>query len=103
MYVRCRPVDTLSHPSGDKECKDKIFNYTYYTVNCFTVFTDTVLAIVPIHAFWKLQMELQKKLEITFLLGLTFLSAIFTIIKVYYMFNIFDNQNFGPGGFDVSE
>jgi hypothetical protein len=103
MFVRCRLVDALWHPSGDGECKDKIFNYIFYTVNCFTVFTDTVLAIVPIHAFWKLQMGLQKKLEITFLLGLTFLSAIFTIVKVYYMFKFFDNEEFDPGGFDMSE
>ncbi|KAM0186406.1 hypothetical protein ACHAPA_011145 [Fusarium lateritium] len=102
MYVRCRPVDALWHPSGDGECKDKLFNYSFYTVNCFTVFTDTVLAVVPIHAFWKLQMGIQKKLEITFLLGLTFLSAIFTIIKVCYMFKFFDAQDFGPGGFDIT-
>ncbi|KAH7203641.1 hypothetical protein DER44DRAFT_811159 [Fusarium oxysporum] len=51
----------------------------------FTVFTDLVLAIVPIHAFWKLQLKVQEKLEITFMLGLTFLSAIFTIIKATYL------------------
>ncbi|RKK85766.1 hypothetical protein BFJ69_g1376 [Fusarium oxysporum] len=44
-----------------------------------------VLAIVPIHAFWKLQLKVQEKLEITFMLGLAFLSAIFTIIKATYL------------------
>lgn len=110
-YVKCRVTEALWHLSddgdgdgdGDGGCDNKIFNYTFYAANCFTIFTDIVLAIVPIHAFWKLQMELQKKLEVTFLLGLTFLSAVFTIIKVYYVCKFFDTQDIGPGGVDLSE
>ncbi|CAJ0540709.1 Ff.00g076860.m01.CDS01 [Fusarium sp. VM40] len=101
-YVQCRVIEALWQLSSDGECNNKIFNYTFYAANCFTIFTDIVLAIVPIHAFWKLQMGLQKKLEVTFLLGLTFLSAIFTTMKVYYIYKFFDAQDFGPGGVDLN-
>lgn len=102
-YAKCRVVEALWQLSSEGGCDNKIFNYTFYAANCFTIFTDIVLAIVPIHAFWKLQMELQKKLEVTFLLGLTFLSAIFTTMKVYYIYKFFDAQDFGPGSVDLSE
>ncbi|KAG7413609.1 hypothetical protein Forpe1208_v007153 [Fusarium oxysporum f. sp. rapae] len=68
IFVQCRPTKMLWDQSAS-----------------FTVFTDLVLAIVPIHAFWKLQLKVQEKLEITFMLRLTFLSAIFTIIKATYL------------------
>jgi hypothetical protein len=74
----------------DQEAKGEcwspdVFNHSSYVVSSFTVLTDLVLAIVPIHAFWKLQLKRQDKLEITFMLGLTFLSAVFTIIKATYL------------------
>ncbi|EXL99009.1 hypothetical protein FOIG_08914 [Fusarium odoratissimum NRRL 54006] len=85
-FVQCRPTKMLWDQSAQGECwSPHVFNYTSYAVSGFTVFTDLVLAIVPIHAFWKLQLKVQEKLEITFMLGLTFLSAIFTIIKATYL------------------
>ncbi|ENH74577.1 hypothetical protein FOC1_g10009997 [Fusarium oxysporum f. sp. cubense race 1] len=86
IFVQCRPTKMLWDQSAQGECwSPHVFNYTSYVVSGFTVFTDLVLAIVPIHAFWKLQLKVQEKLEITFMLGLTFLSAIFTIIKATYL------------------
>ncbi|KAM0340330.1 hypothetical protein ACHAPU_010543 [Fusarium lateritium] len=93
MYSRCRYVMLLGDPSAGRLCVNDMFNYSFYVVNCFTIFTDLVLAVVPIHAFWKLQMRLQEKLETAFLLGLTFLSAIFTAIKVYSMANFYGSKS----------
>lgn len=80
----------------DQEAKGEfwspdVFPHSSYVVSSFTVLTDLVLAIVPIHAFWKLQLKRQDKLEITFMLGLTLLSAVFTIIKATYL-STFNNR-----------
>ncbi|KAJ9422547.1 hypothetical protein QL093DRAFT_2636626 [Fusarium oxysporum] len=84
IFVQCRPTKMLWDQSAQGECwSPHVFNYTSYVVSGFTVFTDLVLAIVPIHAFWKLQLKVQEKLEITFMLGLTFLSAISPSSKLH--------------------
>ncbi|KAF4956711.1 hypothetical protein FSARC_11479 [Fusarium sarcochroum] len=86
IFVQCRPTRFMWDQTIDGTCwSPDVFNYSSYIVSAFTAFTDLVLAVVPIHAFWKLQLKLQEKLEITFMLGLTLLSAIFTIIKATYM------------------
>ncbi|KAM0542644.1 hypothetical protein ACHAPJ_012723 [Fusarium lateritium] len=86
IFVQCRPPEFMWDQTIDGTCwSPDVFNYSSYIVSGFTAFTDLVLAVIPIHAFWKLQLKLQEKLEITFMLGLTLLSAIFTIIKATYM------------------
>ncbi|KAJ4247201.1 hypothetical protein NW762_013340 [Fusarium torreyae] len=97
MFSRCQPISVMWDPSVNGKCwDDRVFNYTFYILACFTVFTDLVLAVVPIRAFWRLQMGRQEKLEITFMLGLTFLSAIFTIVKAVYLFNFYARADPDP-------
>ncbi|QPC77101.1 hypothetical protein HYE68_007853 [Fusarium pseudograminearum] len=80
--------------SAKGECwSPDVFNRSSYVVSSFTVLTDLVLAVVPIRAFCKLQLKRQEKLEITFMLGLTFLSAIFTIIKATYLYTFNDRTD----------
>lgn len=91
IFAQCRPTKMLWDQSAKGECwSPDVFNRSSYVVSSFTVLTDLVLAVVPIHAFWKLQLKRQEKLEITFMLGLTFLSAIFTIIKATYLYTFND-------------
>ncbi|RGP67534.1 hypothetical protein FLONG3_8460 [Fusarium longipes] len=86
IFAQCRPTKMLWDQSAKGECwSPDVFNHSSYVVSSFTVLTDFVLAVVPIHAFCKLQLKRQEKLEITFMLGLTFLSAVFTIIKATYL------------------
>ncbi|KAK7427371.1 hypothetical protein QQZ08_006140 [Neonectria magnoliae] len=86
IFVQCKPTRYLWDQSIKGTCwSPDVFNYSSYIVSAFTAFTDLVLAIVPIHAFWKLQLKLREKLEVSFMLGLTLLSAIFTIVKATYM------------------
>ncbi|RFN49826.1 hypothetical protein FIE12Z_5887 [Fusarium flagelliforme] len=86
IFAQCRPTRMLWDQEAKGECwSPDVFNHSSFVVSSFTVLTDLVLAIVPIHAFWKLQLKRQEKLEITFMLGLTFLSAVFTIIKATYL------------------
>jgi len=53
--------------------------------------TDIILAIVPISAFWKLQMPFSTKLGVCIMMGLTMLSAIVTIVKATYI-HLFTNH-----------
>ncbi|KAF5656780.1 hypothetical protein FHETE_10794 [Fusarium heterosporum] len=86
IFVQCRPPEFMWDQTIDGTCwNPDVFNYSSYIVSGFTALTDLILAVVPIHAFWKLKLKLQEKLEITFMLGLTLLSAILTIIKATYM------------------
>ncbi|KAM0387455.1 hypothetical protein ACHAQC_010664 [Fusarium culmorum] len=94
IFAQCRPTRMLWDQSAKGECWNPgVFNRSSYVVSSFTVLTDLVLAVVPIHAFWKLQLKRQEKLEITFMLGLTFLSAIFTIIKATYLYTFNDRTD----------
>lgn len=62
-------------------------------VECIHCLPDVVLAVIPIVAFWKLQMRLPMKVGICKMMGLTFLSAIFTIIKAIYLRLLFEAKD----------
>ncbi|KPM39843.1 hypothetical protein AK830_g6747 [Neonectria ditissima] len=86
IFIQCQPTKYLWDQSTEGSCwSSDVFNYSSYVVSVFTAFTDLVLAVIPIHAFWKLQLKLHEKLEISFMLGLTLLSALFTIVKATYL------------------
>ncbi|KAG8353682.1 hypothetical protein FVEN_g8284 [Fusarium venenatum] len=94
IFAQCRPTKMLWDQSATGECwSPDVFNHSSYVVSSFTVLTDLVLAVVPIHAFWKLKLKRQEKLEITFMLGLTFLSAVFTIVKATYLYTFNDRTD----------
>ncbi|VUC36691.1 unnamed protein product [Clonostachys rosea] len=87
IFVQCQPTayswdQTIE---GGKCWDPNVFNYTSYVVSAITAFTDLVLAVVPISAFWKLQMKLHQKIEMAVMLGLTLISAIFTVVKATYL------------------
>lgn len=55
--------------------------------------TDIVLAIVPINAFWKLQMQTPTLVDVCIMMGLTMLSAIVTIVKATYLHLFTDHSD----------
>ena len=59
-------------------------NFSYWFC-AYTAFTDFVLAIVPVAAFWKLQMKRSTKIGLCILMSMTMLSAVVTIIKGSYL------------------
>lgn len=87
IFVQCQPTAyTWDQTIEGGKCWDpNVFNYTSYVVSAVTAFTDLVLAVVPISAFWKLQMKLHQKIEMAVMLGLTLISAIFTVVKATYL------------------
>lgn len=68
-------------------------NDVSYWLSAYTAITDIVLAVIPIAAFWKLQMKIPTKLGVCIMMGLTFLSAIFTIIKATYLWLLFGAED----------
>ena len=49
----------------------------------YSAFTDVLLAVIPIFAFWKLQMRLRTKIGICLLMGMTALCVSFSTSRMY--------------------
>ncbi|KAK9420721.1 putative Integral membrane protein [Seiridium unicorne] len=94
LFLMCRPVEYLWDKSLGGSCwSASVMNNFSYWLSAYTAFTDIVLAIIPIVAFWKLQMRLRIKLGVCIMMGLTFISAIFTIIKATYLWLLFGAED----------
>ncbi|KAJ5559439.1 hypothetical protein N7513_001838 [Penicillium frequentans] len=86
IFFQCRPTAKLWNSSIEGTCWGSgIFDDFNYWLSAYTTMTDIVLAVVPITAFWNLQMPLSTKLSICIMMGLTLLSAIVTIVKATYL------------------
>ncbi|KAJ5370133.1 uncharacterized protein N7496_006225 [Penicillium cataractarum] len=86
VFFQCKPTAKLWNHSLEGTCwSSDIFDDFSYWVSAYTTMTDFVLAIVPINAFWKLQMPTSTKVGVCVMMGLTMLSAIVTIIKATYL------------------
>lgn len=86
VFFQCKPTARLWNSSIEGTCwSPDIFNDFSYLVSAYTTMTDIVLAIVPISAFWKLQMPFSTRLSVCIMMGLTLLSAIVTIVKATYL------------------
>ncbi|PLB54861.1 hypothetical protein P170DRAFT_323097, partial [Aspergillus steynii IBT 23096] len=86
VFLQCSPTQKLWNHSVEGRCWDpSVFDDFSYWVSAYTTLTDIVLAVVPIGAFWKLQMPFSKKLTVCVMMGLTLLSAIVTIVKATYL------------------
>lgn len=82
IYLQCDPPPILWDHRIPGTCWDpKVFDGFQYFVSSWTTFTDIVLAIVPVSAFWKLQMRTSTKVGVCVMMSLTLLSAIMTIVK----------------------
>ncbi|KAJ6098360.1 hypothetical protein N7499_002734 [Penicillium canescens] len=86
IFFQCTPTAALWDPSVKGTCwSTKVFNDYSYWVSAYTTLTDIILAVVPIRAFWNLQMRFSTKLGICIMMGLTLLSAIVTVVKATYL------------------
>ncbi|KAJ5902876.1 hypothetical protein N7495_003404 [Penicillium taxi] len=86
VFFQCSPPQKLWMHTLEGTCWSvNIFDNYSYWVSAFTTFTDIVLAIVPIAAFWRLQLRKSTKFGICIMMGLTMLSAVVTIIKATYL------------------
>ncbi|KAJ6017399.1 hypothetical protein N7451_000778 [Penicillium sp. IBT 35674x] len=92
VFFQCKPIAMLWNPTLDGTCwSSDVFDDFTYWVSAYTTMTDIILAIVPISAFWKLQMPFATKLGVCIMMGLTMLSAIVTIVKATYI-HLFTNR-----------
>lgn len=86
VFLQCKPTQRLWNPSVEGTCwNPDVFNDFSYWVSAYTTMTDIVLAVIPIAAFWKLQMKFSTKLGVCIMMGLTLLSAVVTIIKATFL------------------
>lgn len=92
VFFQCSPTSKLWNLSIEGTCwSSDIFDDFNYWVSAYTTMTDIVLAVVPITAFWQLQMPFSTRLSTCIMMGLTLLSAIVTIVKATYL-NLFTDH-----------
>ncbi|PGH18283.1 hypothetical protein AJ79_00622 [Helicocarpus griseus UAMH5409] len=86
VFFQCKPRAALWNPGlGGKCWPPSVINDYSYFLSAYTTVTDIVLAVVPISAFWKLQMKFSTKLGVSIMMGLTLLSAVVTLVKALYL------------------
>lgn len=85
-FAQCRPTSKLWEKTLPGSCWDpNVLNYFSYWFCAYTTLTDVVLAVVPVHAFWKLQMPRSTKIGVCVLMSMTMLSAVVTVVKGTYL------------------
>ncbi|OQD62673.1 hypothetical protein PENPOL_c011G01819 [Penicillium polonicum] len=57
-------------------------NYSFFQAS-FNALSDVLLAVYPIHLFWKLQMMLRIKVVLSILMGLGWIAAFCSAVKTY--------------------
>jgi hypothetical protein len=82
MFAQCQPTRKLWERNLPGTCwGPNVVNYFSYWLCAYTTMTDIVLAVIPVLAFWKLQLPRFTKIGLCVIMSLTMLSAIVTIIK----------------------
>jgi hypothetical protein len=85
-FRQCRPTNKLWEKTLPGSCWDpNVLNYFSYWLCAYTTLTDVILAVVPVRAFWNLQMPRSTKVGLIVMMSMTMLSAIVTIIKGAYL------------------
>jgi hypothetical protein len=93
-FAQCQPTQKLWEKTLPGSCwNPKILNNFSYWLCAYTTLTDAVLAIVPIAAFWDLQMKRSTKIGLSVLMGMTMLSAVVTIVKGTYLYLFTDMED----------
>ncbi|KAL8707934.1 MAG: hypothetical protein Q9225_007681 [Loekoesia sp. 1 TL-2023] len=108
IYTSCPPSTTPLHPKPTTNCFPTAvaFDYLYFTTcmiareldiyPCmdivtyhvsigFAAFTDTFLAVVPMVAFWKLQLKPKAKITLLLLFSTTTIAAVCALVCVAYV------------------
>ena len=91
VFLQCSPPETLWNGQKGKCWDPSVLNNYSYFLSAYTTLTDVVLAVVPISAFWNLQMRRSTKIGLSIMMGLTLLSAIVTVVKATYL-HLFADQ-----------
>lgn len=85
-FAQCSPTQKLWEKTMAGVCwNPNVLNYFSYWLCAYTTLTDLVLAIVPVAAFWKLQMKRSTKIGLCILMSMTMLLAVATIVKGTYL------------------
>ncbi|KAK6206642.1 hypothetical protein LQW54_007594 [Pestalotiopsis sp. IQ-011] len=95
LFVQCIPPVHLWNPTIPAKCfpTGTVSRYSYF-VGSFTAFTDIVLGIVPIAAFWGLKLPARTKVGLCILMGGTLFAAVCSIVKTTKLSTLSDFSDF---------
>ncbi|KAI5921321.1 hypothetical protein F4810DRAFT_712571 [Camillea tinctor] len=102
LFTQCTPTEYLWNSTIPATCfpAGTISKYSYF-VGSFTAFTEIVLGIVPIAAFWNLRLPTKTKVGLCFLMCCTIFAAICSIIKTTKLDELSNLEDFTYGSVDL--
>ncbi|KAJ5409408.1 uncharacterized protein N7487_003767 [Penicillium crustosum] len=90
---QCKPMNKLWDDNVEGRCNPgrKVNqNYSFFKASWafanelgFNALSDVLLAVYPVHLFWKLQMKLRIKVILSILMGLGWIAAVCSAVKTY--------------------
>ncbi|KAF3356324.1 hypothetical protein VdG1_06418 [Verticillium dahliae VDG1] len=85
FFLRCRPMAGFWDKSLKPDCYDIQLFITFGIINtAFNIFTDVVLATLPIPIIWNLQMKRRVRLSVIVILSLGYFAVAMGIVKAIY-------------------
>ncbi|KAK7752305.1 hypothetical protein SLS62_005640 [Diatrype stigma] len=96
--TECDPVsaawDTSSLANGGK-CNDPvILADVYYATTAVNIFTDWVTAFMPVPLLWNIQMNVNSKASVAFILGLGFFASLSACVRLKYTVGLTSADNY---------
>ncbi|KAK9424385.1 putative Integral membrane protein [Seiridium unicorne] len=98
LLAQCRPTESLWNPTIQATCfPPKTVSKFSFLVGwplALTAFTDVVLGIVPIAAFWGLRLPTRSKVGLCILMGCTLFAAVCSAVKTSKLSELDDFSDF---------
>ncbi|KAI1500732.1 hypothetical protein F5X99DRAFT_409805 [Biscogniauxia marginata] len=100
LYIifQCNPVSaawdqSLLQKGG--HCNDaRILTDIYYATTAVNIFTDWITAFMPIPLLWNVQLNINSKISVAFILGLGFIASLSACIRLKYTVGLTDSENY---------
>ncbi|GAM84863.1 hypothetical protein ANO11243_028650 [Dothideomycetidae sp. 11243] len=103
LFAQATPTAYLWNPTihGKLNYPSRVLTGYSYFVGSYTAMTDVVLAVVPVAAFWKLNLNTKTKLGLCFLMACTLFAAICAAVKTSKLHELADLNDFTYGTVDL--
>ncbi|KAI1265450.1 hypothetical protein F5Y18DRAFT_52663 [Xylariaceae sp. FL1019] len=100
LLVYCQPIDGFWNPRSGAKCYSlQLFVQFGVANSALSIFTDILLATLPIPVIWKLQIRVKTRVYLILVLALGWAAVAIGIVKVVYQMNY---NPFGDTMYNIS-